>query len=111
MDVHSELVDYWLILKPAARRFDASEALSFKAFFFEQVAKGYQQIAVDFSEIGFIDSSGLGCLVSCLKYLGAGGSLVVFNPGSAVQRTFKLSRMDKVLRIFDSKDAVMAFQG
>lgn len=111
MNVHSELIDYWLILKPLAKRFDASEVLAFKTFFFEQANKGYRQIALDFGEVEFVDSSGLGCLVSCLKHLGTGGVLVLFNPNQTVRKTFKLSRMDKVLRIFDSRESVMAFQG
>jgi len=108
MQVNTEVQDTMLILKPMNKRLDAAEALNFKAFFFDQVEKGHARIGIDFSEVEFIDSSGLGCLVSCLKHIGTRGSLCLCNPQSAVQTTFKLSRMDKVFRIFDSREAMVA---
>lgn len=108
MRIQSEVQDALLVLQPMGKRLDAAEAIGFKAFVFEQVAKGHTRIGIDFSEVEFIDSSGLGCLVSCLKHIGARGSLFLCNPQSAVQTTFKLSRMDKVFRIFESREAMVA---
>lgn len=94
----------FLVLKPAEKRLDAAEALDFKMVFFDKVANGHRDIAVDLAEVEFIDSSGLGCLVSCMKQLGANGSMRLCNAQTTVQRIFRLSRVDKVFRIYPTLD-------
>lgn len=60
-------------------------------------------VVVDLTEVSFIDSSGLGALVAVLKSL-HGGDLVLCGLSGAVANMFKLTRMDKVFRIFPTAD-------
>jgi anti-sigma B factor antagonist len=66
-------------------------------------------IILDLTAVLFIDSSGLGALVAVLKHLGEGGDLVLCGIKGGVASMFKLTRMDKVFRIFPTaEDAVVA---
>lgn len=63
------------------------------------VEEGTTRIVVDLAETTFLDSSGLGALVSGLKAARqAGGDLRVARPTPAVMSVFELTNMDKILR-------------
>ena len=59
-------------------------------------------IVLDLSAVTFVDSSGLGAIVSSLKMLRGQGQLALCGMPNTVMSTFKLTRMDKVFRIFPS---------
>jgi anti-sigma B factor antagonist len=59
-------------------------------------------MVLDLGAVSFIDSSGLGALVSSLKSMGKNGDLVICGAQSAVASMFKLTRMDKVFRMYPS---------
>jgi anti-sigma B factor antagonist len=65
---------------------------------------GQDSLVVDLHAVEFIDSSGLGILISLLKQVGTRGRLVICNLQPNVLNTFKLSRMDRVFSIQKSVD-------
>jgi anti-sigma B factor antagonist len=69
---------------------------------------GEKLIVLDLSAVTFIDSSGLSALVSVLKTVTAGGDLVLCGVSGAVGTMFKLTRMDKVFRIFGTVEEAVA---
>jgi anti-sigma B factor antagonist len=91
------------VLTPSVRRLDASVAPAFKQQAVAAVGSGSAGLVVDLSTVEFMDSSGLGAMVSILKALGARGSMAVCNAGPAVAALFKLTRMDKVFAIAGSR--------
>ncbi len=66
------------------------------------------KIVVDFRGLGFIDSSGLGAIVACLKHLRERqGSLALVSPeGSGLRRLLDLTGLDRVLTVYGSVDDV-----
>ncbi|WZH53562.1 MAG: STAS domain-containing protein [Nocardioides alkalitolerans] len=65
----------------------------------EVVDAGTNRVVVDLGETTFLDSSGLGALVSGLKAARqAGGDLRVARPTPEVLAVFQLTNLDKVLR-------------
>ncbi|MEC4721907.1 STAS domain-containing protein [Noviherbaspirillum sp. CPCC 100848] len=95
------------IIKPQLKRIDASVALSFKEAVLKVVESGEKAIVLDLELVQFMDSSGLGAIVSVLKALGTRGLLAVCNVKGAVLSLFKLTRMDKVFLIAETpSDAV-----
>ncbi len=62
--------------------------------------EGIHHIFFDFREVDFIDSSGLGVLLSCYKRLAPyGGSVRVENLHPKVEMVFALAGMEKILKI------------
>ncbi|MGA2411865.1 MAG: STAS domain-containing protein [Candidatus Binataceae bacterium] len=101
-----------LIVKLLDARFDASTAPVVKERIALLIGKGYQRIALDISEVEFIDSTGLSAAVWVLKRLGNDGELVISGPRGTVMSIFRLTRLDKVFRIFPDKElAIAALRG
>lgn len=98
-----------LVVTLLEKRLDARSASAFKDKMVEFVHRGHHRLALDIHEIEFIDSSGLGAIVSVLKQLGGQGDLVICGARDTVTSMFKLTRLDKVFQMFPGAgDAVAA---
>jgi anti-sigma B factor antagonist len=66
------------------------------------------KVIVDFRGLGFIDSSGLGAIVACLKHLRErGGDLALAAPeGSGLRRLLDLTGLDRVLTLYAGTDEI-----
>ncbi len=96
-----------LVLTVKANRVAADVVSAFKQGIAGYVTQGNQKIVLDLNEVSFIDSSGLGALISVLKLIG-NGELVLCNIHPTVASMFKLTRMNKIFRIFGSRDEAIA---
>jgi anti-sigma B factor antagonist len=71
----------------------------------EALSAGRTRIVVDFSGIDFVDSSGLGALIGCLKSARqAGGDLRIAQPTAQVSMVLQLSNLDRVLKSYSSAE-------
>ncbi|MBJ6127108.1 STAS domain-containing protein [Microvirga splendida] len=103
----TDLRDNILVVRVEEKRIDASKAPAFKDEMTRCIDSGQNQIVLDLSYVDFVDSSGLGALVSCLKRLGPRGSLAVAGATGAVSRLFTLTRMDRVFVLHPNVDAAV----
>ena len=70
------------------------------------VESGSNRVVVDLSGTDFIDSSGLGALISGLKVARqAGGDLRIAAPTTQVETVLALTNLNRVLRAHPSPDA------
>jgi anti-sigma B factor antagonist len=97
-----------LIAKVLESRIAADVAVRFKEDLIEYVTKGNRTFVLDLSEVTFIDSSGLGALIASLKAIGDGGELALCGAREAVANMFKLTRMNKVFRMFNTPEDAAA---
>jgi anti-sigma B factor antagonist len=97
-----------LVAKVLESRITADVASRFKQDLIEFVTKGNQMIVLDLREITFIDSSGLGALIGSLKVIGDDGELVLCGARDTVANMFKLTRMNKVFRMFPNTEEAVA---
>jgi anti-sigma B factor antagonist len=69
------------------------------------------RVVLDMSAVKFVDSSGLGALISCLRQLnGRRGDFKLCAMSKPVRALFELMRMHRVFNIYDSReDAVRSF--
>ena len=69
------------------------------------VAEGNNRIVVELSELVFIDSSGLGALISGLKAARqVGGDLRIAAPNEQVRLVLKLTNMERVLSVYPTAE-------
>ena len=89
---------------------DASNAGEFKRDI-ASVLETNDRVVLDLSRLRFVDSSGLGALISCLRKLNAkGGDLKLSGMSTQVRGVFELVRMHRVFDVLITKDdAVQAF--
>jgi anti-sigma B factor antagonist len=97
-----------LVSKVLDSRLDASSAPALKNRIIALIKSGHRRIALDIADVEFIDSSGLSALVSALRFLQSDGDLVLIGPRSTVLSMFKLTRLDRVFRIFPDQANALA---
>lgn len=96
------------VVRPTGR-LNMVAAPAFTATVDKLISSGRSRIVVDLSATEFMDSSGLGSLVSCLKKARqAGGDLRLATPGTQVQTVLELTNLSRVLRPAESLPAALA---
>ena len=70
--------------------------------------KGERRILIDFSQTGYIDSSGLGALVSISKRVReAGGELRLSGLNEDLRSLFELTKLDTLFQISDTRERAL----
>lgn len=88
-----------MIVRVEEDRIDAAVAIQFKDAMREVTAPARHRVVLDLSNVTFIDSSGLGAIVSVLKFLGPERRLDLAALSANVDRVLRLTRMNEVFRI------------
>ncbi|HVZ48849.1 MAG TPA: STAS domain-containing protein [Gemmatimonadaceae bacterium] len=71
----------------------------------DEVEKGARKILIDFSRTGYIDSSGLGVLVSLAKRIrDSGGELRLATLHDELQTLFELTKLDTLFQISKTRE-------
>ncbi|MEP7344295.1 MAG: STAS domain-containing protein [Gemmatimonadaceae bacterium] len=71
----------------------------------DEVERGDRKFLVDFTHTGYIDSSGLGVLVSLSKKIRElGGELRLAGLNEDLQTLFELTKLDTLFRISDTRE-------
>lgn len=90
---------------------DASNSSEFKRDI-APVLQSQNKLVLDLGQLRFVDSSGLGAMLSCLRQLSAkGGDLKLCAMSKQVRGLFELVRMHRIFDIYGTREeAVRAFQ-
>ncbi len=90
---------------------DASNASEFKRDI-APVLQANTKVVLDLSRVRFMDSSGLGAMLSCLRQLTAKkGDLKLCGMSKQVRGAFELVRLHRIFDIYLTRaEAVLAFQ-
>ena len=74
----------------------------------EHLEAGDRKFVIDFSDTGYIDSSGLGVLVSLSKKIREqGGELRLSSLNEDLRTLFELTKLDTLFRIADTRDQAL----
>jgi anti-sigma B factor antagonist len=74
----------------------------------EELEGGERKFVVDFTNTGYIDSSGLGVLVSLSKKIREqGGELRLSSLNEDLRTLFELTKLDTLFKIADSRDEAL----
>ncbi|MDF5734146.1 MULTISPECIES: STAS domain-containing protein [unclassified Nostoc] len=85
---------------------NATTSQDFRQNITDILVTGAKIVLVDFQDVTFMDSSGLGALVLAFKTLRAADTkLVLCSINEQVRILFELTNMDKVFEIFPNQDA------
>jgi anti-sigma B factor antagonist len=91
-----------------AGQLDALCAPQVRAAFADAVATGHPRLVVDLAAVGFVDSSGLGGLISGLKAARiAGGDLRLAQPSAQVSALLAMTMLERVLRSYPTVAAAL----
>ena len=74
----------------------------------DETEAGARKVLIDFAKAGYIDSSGLGVLVSLAKRLRElGGDLRLANLNDDLQTLFELTKLDSLFQIADTRERAL----
>ena len=74
----------------------------------DEAEAGARKVLIDFAKAGYIDSSGLGVLVSLAKRLRElGGDLRLANLNDDLQTLFELTKLDSLFQIADTRERAL----
>lgn len=108
MQFDSETIDGILIVAPPKMDIDAGNADEFKKDAASAI-QGHNNVIMDMSNINFMDSAGLGAMLSVFKKVRAeGGRFRIFGLVGEVKALFQLVRMQRLFEIHDDKETAVA---
>jgi anti-sigma B factor antagonist len=109
MELATEKIGDVTVVVLPGDQLDAGNAKEFKRDI-APVLEPCSKVVFDLHELRFVDSSGLGAILSCLRQLnGKGGDLKLCEMTRPVRALFELVRMHKIFDIYATRnDAVHA---
>jgi anti-sigma B factor antagonist len=110
MDLPVEKIGEVAVVVVPVKELDAGNTADFKRDM-APVLEAYARVVLDLNGVRFIDSSGLGSFLSCLRKLTAkGGDLKLCRVSKQVRTVIELVRMNRMFEILDTREeAVGAF--
>jgi anti-sigma B factor antagonist len=102
------------VVRPAGARIDLQVAGEFRTALLQLIELGHHRLVVDMGDVHFVDSSGLGALVSALKTLkllkGGDGDIRLANVQPPVVALLEIIRLHRVFCSYPSvEQAVQSF--
>ncbi|MEP2029576.1 MAG: STAS domain-containing protein [Paracoccaceae bacterium] len=107
MKLTSSVIDTIRTVTVDDTRIDAAVAIQFKDAMRAETEEGPNRVILDLSIVEFIDSSGLGAIVASMKQLGRDRKLDLAGLTPAVDKVFRLTRMDSVFNLYPTLDAAL----
>lgn len=105
MNLKLEKINGYNVLTIQEERIDAHNSGELKDYFLHLIEQGEKQIIVELGQVRFIDSSGLGALLSGNKHsVMKSGKFALVNIQKQVYSMFELTRLNRVFEIYASLD-------
>lgn len=100
--------DRGVIVAIKSENLDAGNAKAFKDAL-QPILDAHPSVLLDMGTLTFVDSSGLGALLSCLRTMNnKNGQLKLFAMAKPVQALFELVRMHRIFSIHANRDEAIA---
>lgn len=108
MELTTEVVGDIIVARLKGDHLDASTVEDFKAAAAPVLEKS-KKVIFDMESLSFVDSSGIGAIISCLRKINAGGGdLKLCGLSKPVRSLFELVRLHRIFDIFQTRDEAIA---
>lgn len=100
MNLEKKKSGEFVVLKPLDKNLDATNSAEFKGRVLDLIQQGNNFFILNLSAVDFVDSSGLGAMISILKTLTLNnGHLVLCELKNPVQNLLNVTRLTNVFKI------------
>ena len=106
--IHAQQGEY-LVVTVNAAHINASAVLEFDDSM-NAIDESISKILLNFEQVEFIDSSGLGAVVSVMKHLGKGRQMDLCALTPTVENVFRLTRMEPIFSIYSTLEQAVSDQ-
>lgn len=98
-----------ILIRVAETQILADRSDAFRARLMACLPSDAARVALDLTRVDFLDSSGLGALVSLLKAVRPEGELVLFGARPSVREILRLTHLDSVFPCEADENAALSF--
>ncbi len=111
MQFKTEVIDDIIYVRISTDVIDAGNIMEFKSAI-TPILNTSDKLILDMCDVKFMDSSGFGALLSCLRILnGTGGRLRICCVARELIKLFRLMGINRIIDMHDSKEeAIAAFR-
>jgi anti-sigma B factor antagonist len=99
MELRQEIAGEVMLVELCEDRLDAAVAIRFKDALREATHDAPGRVVLDLGRVAFMDSSGLGAVIGAMKQLSPDRRLELAALNPAVEKVFRLTRMDSIFTI------------
>ena len=107
MNIEHRIEGNVVVAEVKATRIDAAAAIDFRAAIQAAIGNA-RKVVLDIAQVTFVDSTGLGAIVSILKMPGGPRTVAIAGACGQVEVLFRLTRMNKVFIMYRSCAEAMA---
>jgi anti-anti-sigma factor len=108
MTVESTQLESAVVVKVTGRM-DSENAIQFRETCEDWIRKGMANIVVDLSELNYVSSMGLGCVLGVLKAAQAKkGSVALCSLKGLPKQVFEVTKLIGLFPLYDNTDAALA---
>lgn len=109
MNLQLDKINGYSVLTIQDERIDAHNSGELKEYILQMIDRGEHAIVVQLAHVRFIDSSGLGALLSGHKHIAAiSGQFFLTNIQQQVLSMFELTRLNRVFEIYTDINEILA---
>lgn len=106
MEISESIKGTITVLKLQGELMGGEEAQQFQQNMYRALEEERPYVILDMAEVTWMNSSGLGMIMGALTTLrSGGGDLCMANVSERVSRPVEVTRLDSVIKIYDSLDA------
>lgn len=108
MEIKVRTSGKWTVLDISGH-IKGSEVSHFRAAIQKAIAENRLYLVANMADVGFIDSSGVGMLITCHQDLkAAGGRLVLMRLSDDIYDLFEMTSIDRLFEIVDNEEELAA---
>jgi anti-sigma B factor antagonist len=108
MNLETKTTNGILAVRLLDPRLDAHGAPDLKTKLAEPLAAGPRHVVLNLADVDFIDSTGLAAILSLVKRLTPAGSVALCGCRPAIADLLRLTRLDRVVRVFPGEHEALA---
>ena len=86
-------------------RLDAAAALTFQKNILTQLPEQDEDVVLDITAVKFMDSSGLGAIVSLMQIIPEKKHLLLYGVGDSVKTLLRKTHLDNILPLYEGHDS------
>jgi anti-sigma B factor antagonist len=110
--IHSREIDGVVILDLQGKLMGGEDAETFKAAVYKLIEQGKRKVVVNLHDINWINSTGMGILISGYTTMRrSGGDLTLLHVSDKIRSILYVTKLNTIFRCFESEeDAVKGFE-
>ncbi|SMG39707.1 anti-sigma B factor antagonist [Marivirga sericea] len=109
MDYNKEVIDNILNLEISGDLIGENNGPGLVELLNDEINKGITKCAIDISGVRYMNSSGIGVLITILtKLRNKDGEVVLINPSEQVKKLLIITKLNNIFTIYDTKEEAIA---